>query len=101
VGRFAPGSSGNPGGRPKGLVQFREELEAAYGEDLIRVIGEALHDEDVRVRLEAAKFAVAYLYGRPGAIEPGATMSYSRPSADDLAEAKRVLGTARDDDDFS
>jgi hypothetical protein len=52
----AGGPSPNPGGRPKGLLRFREELEASCGDDIIQVIKEALQDEDVRVRLDAVKF---------------------------------------------
>lgn len=59
MGRFAPGTSGNPGGRPKGLSAF---LRAKYGEDggkLVQELEKIAFTKNkatpVRVRLEALR----------------------------------------------
>jgi hypothetical protein len=44
---------------------FRQELQQKCGPKLIAVIERGLDCEDVRIALEAAKFAAAYLYGKP------------------------------------
>lgn len=65
VGRpFPKGTSGNPGGRPKGIRALRERLEA-HAEALEDALLSALEDDDPRVRLDAVKLAFSYLYGKP------------------------------------
>lgn len=67
-GKFAPGSSGNPGGQPKWLREFRDAFGqrcAPKAEEVlnrildraldIAVLEAALEDEDVNVRLAAEK----------------------------------------------
>ena len=92
-GRFAPGASGNPGGRPKGLREFREALEAADASQLmIQVLLRGMVDADVEIALAANDRAAAYLYGRPGAMESEAMRAHTGPpTADELAEAQRIL----------
>ena len=89
-GRFAPGSSGNPGGRPRGIRQYREALEeAGKPELLVEVLLRGLRDDDIRVALEAYDRAAAYLYGRPGALETAPNGPAAIPS---LEEVRRALG---------
>jgi len=92
---FPPGVSGNPGGRPKGLREFREALEAADAPQLmIQALLRGLTHEDVEIALAAYDRTAAYLYGRPGALEsvPEAMRAHTGPpTADELAEAQRIL----------
>jgi Family of unknown function (DUF5681) len=94
-GRFVPGVSGNPGGRPKGLREFREALEAANVPQLmIDVLLRGLVHEDMEIALAAYDRAAAYLYGRPGAQEsiPASMLADSRRlTPEGLAEAQRIL----------
>lgn len=65
-GRFAPGRSGNPGGRPKAVRELLDRARAAVPAafDLAEKL---VADEkaDPRVRLEAARFLTAYGLGAP------------------------------------
>ena len=64
LGHWVPGTSGNPGGRPKppdGLKTRLAELSPCAVERL----GELLHSEDERIRLEAAKAILDRHLGRP------------------------------------
>jgi hypothetical protein len=65
AGRFQPGQSGNPGGRPKGLVKLRELLIEKYETRCVDGLNELLVDDDPRVRLETIKHIQSYLYGKP------------------------------------
>jgi hypothetical protein len=95
VGRFAPGASGTPGGRPKGLREFREELEAQdVPRKVVQVLLRGLEDEDAEIRMSAADRALAYLYGRPGTLElppPSLVGAGDRISATEVEEAQRLL----------
>ena len=94
-GRFAPGASGNPGGRPKGLREFREALEASGTlQEAHRVLDRAVRSKDIRIAVDAAKFVVTYAYGRPAAQEPLPDSSPVRAgpvTAERVAEAQRFL----------
>lgn len=60
-GRFIPGISGNPGGRPKGIAaKAREHTDRA-----LEVLVNALDDDDSRVRIAAAKELIDRGYGKP------------------------------------
>jgi len=94
-GRFAPGASGNPGGRPKGIRELREALEAGGApEKMAKVILDGLTHEDIRVRLEAFDRAADRLYGRPGTLDvplQSVLRHDEQPSASQVEEAQRVL----------
>ncbi len=66
---WAPGKSGNPSGRPKGYKRFREALVDKCEDEVVQVIQDCLRSDSQKLRLEAAKFAVEYMYGRPGIVE--------------------------------
>ena len=63
-GRFKPGHSGNPGGRPKMPAALREAMRA-LADDAVRVLEEALTSDDERVRLMAAAQIFDRGYGKP------------------------------------
>lgn len=55
------GVSGNPGGRPKGIAaKAREHTDKA-----LKILADALDDEDPRVRLAAANALIDRGYGKP------------------------------------
>lgn len=83
-----------PGGRPKGIREYREALEAADAPRLmIEVLLRGLAHEDIRVALEAYDRAAAYLYGRPGTTEAALShaLPYGLPTPETLAQAQRIL----------
>jgi hypothetical protein len=98
---FPPGVSGNPGGKRKGLREFREALEAADAPNrMVQVLLRGLADEDVEIALAAYDRAAAYLYGRPGTVETESTSSPPRRITDeDLLEAQRTLEPDMTDDE--
>jgi hypothetical protein len=55
------GTSGNPGGRPKGI----EALARQHTEEALAVLVGALADSDRRVAVSAAGMLLAYGWGRP------------------------------------
>ena len=64
LGRFAPGTSGNPGGRPKPPDGLRTRL-ADLSFLAVERLGELLDSGDERVRLEAARTILDRHLGRP------------------------------------
>jgi len=64
LGRFVPGTSGNPGGRPKPPDGLRTRL-AELSPHAVERLGELLNSGDERVRLEAAKAILDRHLGRP------------------------------------
>lgn len=58
---FKPGQSGNPGGRPKGLAAEARRL----GDRALKVVEEALFDEDRKVQLAAANIVFDRGWGKP------------------------------------
>jgi hypothetical protein len=65
---FRRGKSGNPGGRPKGLVRAIHE-QTADGEQLVefmlRVFRGEVEDASIRHRMEAATWLADRGFGRP------------------------------------
>src|SRR5262245_14950471 len=64
LGRFVPGPSGNPGGRPKPPDGLKTRL-AELSPRAVERLGELLDSGDERVRLEAAKTILDRHLGRP------------------------------------
>ncbi len=63
-GRFLPGQSANPGGRPSGVKELRE-LARQHTHEAVDVLVKHLHDPDPRVALYAANSLLDRGYGRP------------------------------------
>jgi hypothetical protein len=65
---FATGQSGNPGGRPKGIVRAIREL-TRDGDDLVAFVVRVFHGEvegvKLRDRLEAATWLADRGFGKP------------------------------------
>lgn len=61
---FEKGKSGNPGGRPAGLAAFREKAQKV-ADIALKVLVEALKDDDVRNRVAAAKEILDRAWGKP------------------------------------
>ena len=71
LGRIAPGSTLNPGGRSKQVTELLDLARAATPK-AIALAETYLDDEelDPRVRLDAAKFLASYGLGKPPALVP-------------------------------
>jgi hypothetical protein len=89
LGRFVPGTSGNPGGRPGVPEVIKAKLRELSPRAVTR-LGQLLDSADERVQLEAAKAILDRHLGRP-AIQ--ADISLRRGVADDHLAA--LLETAR------
>jgi hypothetical protein len=63
-GRFQPGHSGNPGGRPKMPAELREAMQC-MADDAADVLRQCLTSDDERVRLAAAQQVFDRGYGKP------------------------------------
>jgi uncharacterized protein DUF5681 len=63
-GRFAPGVSGNPGGRPKLPAEMKEMFQAKAPE-AFEVLCRHLNSNDARVSVIAAREILDRAYGRP------------------------------------
>ena len=63
-GRFVPGISPNPSGRPKGAGAIRE-LAREYLPAALKKIGELIENPDPRVALAASQEIVNRVFGRP------------------------------------
>lgn len=64
MGRFQPGQSGKPGGRPKAEVLVRD-LARQHTEDAIRALVGALRAKSESVRVAAATALLDRGWGRP------------------------------------
>src|SRR5688572_16469200 len=64
-GRFRPGVSGNPGGKPRGEAEVRQAARA-HTAAALEVLARALRSRQERVRLLAADLVLTRAYGRPG-----------------------------------
>ena len=63
-GRFLPGESANPGGRPSGIKELRE-MTRQYTKEAVDVLVKHLRDPDPRVALFAANSLLDRGYGKP------------------------------------
>jgi hypothetical protein len=60
AGRFVPGASGNPGGRPKGIAALARQ----HTDKAIQVLVEGMESPDERVKIAAAKEILDRGYGK-------------------------------------
>jgi hypothetical protein len=88
-GQFQPGTSGNPGGRPRDIADMRESAQTYAGKAL-DTLAELLDSDNQRVRVQAATAILDRAYGKPAtnasegpSVKPLSQMSY--------AEAAEVL----------
>lgn len=63
-GRFAPGHSGNPSGRPKTPEHIKAMLEGLT-EKAVLALGEALAGDDMKLKLQAAQEVLNRSLGKP------------------------------------
>lgn len=63
-GTFEKGASGNPGGRPKLITEFRKALESRHYEKALTALEEALDDDDGKVRIAAAREVFDRMFGK-------------------------------------
>jgi Family of unknown function (DUF5681) len=91
-GRWAKGQSGNPGGRPKGFTNLREEC-VRHASTALSALLRAL-DEGGSVSVSAAKVLLEYGYGRPAAVpEDRVAIASTREDENDLlAKLRRLAG---------
>ena len=94
AGRFRPGTSGNPGGRPKGYEEARALAQEHSEEALLRLV-ELMRGDDPRVAKAACDAILDRAWGKPSqAIQPA-------PSGEGLTWAdivKRAMaGDCRDE----
>ena len=63
-GTFKPGTSGNPGGRPKECAEVKA-LAREFGAEAIEKLAALMRDEDKRTALAAAQALLDRGYGKP------------------------------------
>lgn len=88
AGRFVPGKSGNPGGRPKIPQDVKDAIRAACPKAVSVLVG-LLDDKKSLIRLEAAKTLLDRGYGKPAQAQD-ITLDMTG-SLDVTAQIRRVL----------
>ena len=91
-GRFAPGVSGNPNGRPKVAAAIRE-LAREHGHAAIDRLVQLMNSKDEMVSLHAARALLDRGYGRPEqaiAVSPGAAFAEGAVTVTTQVEAAAV-----------
>ena len=88
--QFKPGTSGNPGGRPKGIAAKARE----HSDKALDVLVAALDDADTRVRIAAANAILDRGYGKPVAMTADVTKKLDDLEDDELDTAINVLRAA-------
>jgi len=94
-GRWAPGISGNPGGRPK----LPEEVKAGLRDlaaTAIEVLREAMASDDHRVRVAAAAQVLDRGYGRAAQVIDATLTSNMDPSVAHLQALKDLVARKSD-----
>jgi hypothetical protein len=78
TGRFQPGRSGNPGGRPKGLTRTARELIGDDGRAIIEFWISVMTDLSVRTsdRLEASRLLAERGWGKAADQQPLEDVNY-------------------------
>jgi hypothetical protein len=99
-GRFKPGVSGNPGGRPVGLSQLIRS-KTDDGNELVEMMLQVFRGElgeDVRARVQAASWLSDRAFGRPrpmSEMPPESAHAYSVDGKDPVEELKAKLDAIR------
>ena len=62
---FKPGQTGNPGGRPKGAVGFRERCREFMTEDGWPILAEMANNPKGKDRFKAIELILGYAWGKP------------------------------------
>lgn len=95
-GTFATGTTGNPGGRPKAVREL-VELARSHVPASLELAVELRDDEteDSRVRLDAAKFLVAYGLGSPTKFDPTAPDFTDPPDPNEQLTVEELRALAR------
>jgi len=94
-GTFAPGHSGNPGGRVGLPAEVRAQLEAAAPQAVTKLT-ELINSDDDRVALAAAEALLSRLYGKP-AVAIDATVKDITTSQMHLEALKELAERGRQD----
>ena len=63
--RFKPGKSGNPGGIPKGLYDFKRKVRAC-SDKALRTLFDALESKSANIRIKAANAIIEHAWGKAG-----------------------------------
>ncbi|MDW9375263.1 hypothetical protein GOC57_11355 [Sinorhizobium meliloti] len=97
-GRFAPGHSGNPNGRPKTPAHIKAMLEGLT-EKAVLALGEALDGDDPKLKLTAAQEVLNRALGKPHTSASIDVTQNNNPAAHlaaltQLALAQRALTAA-------
>jgi hypothetical protein len=91
-GRFAPGVSGNPNGRPKVAAEIRG-IAREHGPAAINRLVQLMNSKDEMVSLHAARVLLDRGYGRPEqaiAVSPGLPFTEGAVTATTQVEAAAV-----------
>ena len=90
-GRWAPGSNGNPSGRPKGYSEFLEECRKRT-EKALTIIDSACESEDLQHRRWAATTILSYAWGKPESVRSDdGVVEEGRPKTDVIELSKRII----------
>lgn len=90
TGRFAPGVTGNPGGRPKGIAALARQ----HTDRALEVLSNALEDPDKRVAVAAAKEILDRGFGKSVAMTADLTNKLDQFDDDAIDSAIDVLRAA-------
>jgi hypothetical protein len=95
-GVWQPGQSGNPGGRPRELKAFRQQVRE-HGPEAISHVLDVMRDSEAenRDRLNAASLLLAYGFGRPQALPPVEDVDNEPTLVSDQELARRIYHVLR------
>lgn len=92
TGQFRPGTTGNPGGRPKGIAaRARQHTDKA-----VEVLVNGMDDDDARVRVAAAKEILDRGYGKSVAMTADLTKKLDAFDDEQLEAALGILDAIAD-----